>query len=238
MLGPPRGDGTSANFVGALAIVKNGKPFTDGEFAKNLMLDVANELFDDFPNKDKIIKSIKDMPLSARTVHDRTILMANQVEETQIKDINKSEYFSLALDESTDVCHIAQLSIMARYAAGDALREDNLAVLPMKGCTRGEHLFKSFMDFVKEKNVPLNKLISVCTDGAPCMVGKNKGFVTLLRQQEKRCILNFHCIIHQEALCAQLCGKQLSEVMGLVVSVHPSIHLLPLIQGRVAGAAA
>ena len=49
------------------------------------MLDVANELFNDFPNKDKIIKWIKDMPLSARTVHDRTILMANQVEETQIK---------------------------------------------------------------------------------------------------------------------------------------------------------
>ena len=41
------------------------------------------------------------MPLSARTVHDRTIMMANQVEETQVKDINAATYFSLVLDEST-----------------------------------------------------------------------------------------------------------------------------------------
>ncbi|KAK0144896.1 General transcription factor II-I repeat domain-containing protein 2A [Merluccius polli] len=75
------------------------------------------------------------------------------------------------------------------------------------------------MDFVEEKKLPLNKLITVCTDGAPCMLGKHKGFITLLRQHEKRCILNFHCILHQEALCAQMCGDQLTEVMGLVIRV-------------------
>uniref|UniRef100_A0A6Q2XKQ7 HAT C-terminal dimerisation domain-containing protein n=1 Tax=Esox lucius TaxID=8010 RepID=A0A6Q2XKQ7_ESOLU len=133
--------GSSASFAGALAIVRNGKPFTDGEYAKTFMLDVANERFDDFPNKDKIIKRIKDIPLSARTVHDRSIMMANQVEETQIKDISAGTYFSLALDESTDVSHLSQCSIIARYAAGDTLREESLAVLPMKGTTRGEDLF-------------------------------------------------------------------------------------------------
>ncbi|KAM6983489.1 general transcription factor II-I repeat domain-containing protein 2B [Tautogolabrus adspersus] len=89
--------------------VRNGKPFTDGEYAKTFMLDVANELFDDLPNKDKIIKRIQDMPLSARTVHDRTIMMANQVEETQVKDINAAPFFSLALDESTDEALCAQM---------------------------------------------------------------------------------------------------------------------------------
>ena len=49
-----QGDGNSASFAGALAIVRNGKPFTDGEYAKTFMLDVAH-----FPNKDKIIKRIK-----------------------------------------------------------------------------------------------------------------------------------------------------------------------------------
>ncbi|KAJ3588721.1 hypothetical protein NHX12_009575 [Muraenolepis orangiensis] len=99
-----QGDYNSPSFAGSLAIVRNGKPFTDGEYAKTFMLDVANELFDDLPNKDKIIKRIQDMPLSARTVHDRTIVMANKVEETQVKDINAAPFFSLALDESTDMC--------------------------------------------------------------------------------------------------------------------------------------
>jgi len=65
----------------------------------------------------------------------------------------------------------------------------------------------------------MDKLISVCTDGAPCMVGKNKGFVALLHEHENRPILGFHCILHQEALCAQLCGKQFGEVMDMVISV-------------------
>ena len=65
----------------------------------------------------------------------------------------------------------------------------------------------------------MDKLILVCTDGAPCMVGKNRGFVALLHEHEKRPILSFHCILHQEALCAQMCGEQLSEVMSLVIWV-------------------
>uniref|UniRef100_A0A3Q1C722 SPIN-DOC-like zinc-finger domain-containing protein n=1 Tax=Amphiprion ocellaris TaxID=80972 RepID=A0A3Q1C722_AMPOC len=214
-----QGDWNSASFAGALAIVRNGKPFTDGEYAKTFMLEVSNELFDDFSDKDKIIKRIKDMPLSAKTVHDRTIMMANQVEETQVKDINAAPYFSLALDESTDVSHLSQFSVIARYAAGDTLREESLAVLPMKGSTRGEDLFKSFIEFAKEKNLPMDKLISVCTDGAQCMVGKRRGFVALLRQHENRPILSLHCILHQEALCAQMCGEQLGEVMSLVIRV-------------------
>uniref|UniRef100_G3PK41 SPIN-DOC-like zinc-finger domain-containing protein n=1 Tax=Gasterosteus aculeatus TaxID=69293 RepID=G3PK41_GASAC len=160
-----QGDGSSASFAGALAIVRNGKPLTDDEYAKTFMVDVANELFDYFPNKDKIIKQTKAMPLTARTVHDRTIMMANQVEETKIKDINAGTYFSLALDESTDVSHLFQCSIIARYGAGDTLREESLAVLPMKGTTRGEDLFTSFMEITKEKKLPRDKLISVCTDG-------------------------------------------------------------------------
>ncbi|XP_028320890.1 protein ZBED8-like [Gouania willdenowi] len=208
-----QGDYNSASFARSLAIVRNGKPFTDGEYAKTFKLDVANELFDDIPNKDKIIKRIQDMPLSARTVHDRTIMMANQVEETQAKDINAAPFFSLALDESTDISHLSQFSVIARYAAGDTMREESLAVLPIKGSTRGEDLFESFMEFAHEKNLPMDKLLSVCTDGAPCMMGKNKGFVALLREHENRPIL------HQEALCAQMCDRQLGEVMSLVIRV-------------------
>lgn len=40
----------------------------------------------------KTIKQILDMPLSARTVHDRTTMMANQVEKMQVKDINAAPF--------------------------------------------------------------------------------------------------------------------------------------------------
>ena len=89
-----QGDWISTSFAGALATVRNGKPFTNGDYAKAFILDVANELFDDFSDKEKMIKRVKDMPLSARTVHDRVIMISNQIEATQVKDMNAAHFFS------------------------------------------------------------------------------------------------------------------------------------------------
>ena len=51
------------------------------------------------------------------------------------------------------------------------------------------------------------------------MIGKSKGFVVLLCEHVNRPIPSFHCILHQEALRAQLYGEQFGEVMDAVTSV-------------------
>ncbi|VDN14549.1 unnamed protein product [Dibothriocephalus latus] len=128
------------------------------------------------------------MPLLAKADNERTILMANHVEETQLKAIKASPFFSLALDDSREASHLAQFSVIARYAAVDTLRKVSLAVLPIKGSTRGENLLKSFMELAQKK-LPMDKLC---------------GFVALVFEHENRLILRFHWILHQEALCAQM----------------------------------
>uniref|UniRef100_A0A671LGH7 Uncharacterized protein n=1 Tax=Sinocyclocheilus anshuiensis TaxID=1608454 RepID=A0A671LGH7_9TELE len=150
------------------------------------------------------------------TVTRNQLTMASEIERVQINDITSADFFSLALDESTDICNTAQLSIVGRYVSGDIIRE---AILPMKLTTKGEEVLKVFMDFATEKKLPLDKLVSVCTDGAPSMVGKRKGFVSLLCEQEKRHILHYHCALHQQALCAQSCGPELRDVISLVIRV-------------------
>ena len=64
-----------------------------------------------------------------------------------------------------------------------------------------------------------NKLCSVTTDGAPAMLGKRVGFVKLLEDELGRPLLSFHCIIHEENLCAKASSKQLNEVMSTVVKI-------------------
>ncbi|GBN58633.1 hypothetical protein AVEN_247058-1 [Araneus ventricosus] len=62
-----------ANFAVSLKIAKRGKPFTDGEYVKNCFIRESEELFRDFKNKAEVMKKkIKDLPLSAKTVQDRT----------------------------------------------------------------------------------------------------------------------------------------------------------------------
>ena len=40
-----------------------------------------------------------------------------------------------------------------------------------------------------------------------------------IRDHLKRPILSYHCILHQEALCAQILDKELGDVMDVVTSV-------------------
>ena len=74
------------------------------------------------------------------------------------------------------------------------------------------------MEFAGEKHLPMNKRISLYTNGAPCMVGK-MGFLELLCEQEIRSILRFSCILHQEELYMQMYDKWIAKVMSLVIRV-------------------
>ncbi|KAL4083645.1 hypothetical protein QTP88_028961 [Uroleucon formosanum] len=207
------------SFVVSHEIMKSGKPFTDGEYIKKCFIGMSEHLFSEFKNKTEIINKIKDIPLAATTVRDRAVRMAENVTEQQFSDLKSSPVFSLACDESCDVKNIAQLTLMGRYVSSTGVHEELLGLLPLKGQTRGEDICAAITKFCKEKEINLDKLISLCTDGSPNMVGKYKGFVTLFGQNVKHELLSFHCIVHQEALCAQTFPVEINQVMTLVVKI-------------------
>ena len=49
--------------------------------------------------------------------------------------------------------------------------EELLIILPLKGHTRVEVIFNAFVVFVSDARLPLWKLISIETDGAPAQLG-------------------------------------------------------------------
>ncbi len=51
------------------------------------------------------------------------------------------------------------------------------------------------------------------------MTGIHEGFVFLLKREPNREVISFHCIVHQEALCAQTYPSEFTEVMDLVVKI-------------------
>ncbi|GBN57178.1 hypothetical protein AVEN_185312-1 [Araneus ventricosus] len=71
----------------SLEIAKRGKPFADGEYVKDCFIRASEELFRDFKNKAEIMKKIKDLPLFAKTVQDRTAKMSSNVTHMQVEDI-------------------------------------------------------------------------------------------------------------------------------------------------------
>ena len=210
---------TEASYEVASVIARHGKPFTDGEYIKDALLRVSETLFSDLKNKDEIVRRVKEVPLSDSTIRSRIMDMADDVESKQSKDLCDSPFFSIACDESTDVRDVAQLAIMARYFQGDIVIEDLIGIFPMYGTCRGVDIVEVVRSQLKERNVDLNRIVSVATDGAPSMTGKRSGFCALLLEEVRHPVLPVHCIIHMGALCASVSAKALNDVMSVVVRI-------------------
>ncbi|XP_072251164.1 general transcription factor II-I repeat domain-containing protein 2B-like [Leuresthes tenuis] len=221
---------STASFVAALEIIKRGKPFTDGEYMKESFMKISEHLFSDFKNKREIIQKIREMPLSAKTVRDRAIKMAENISSKQIVDINSAEAFSIACDESSDVNDVEQTALLCRYVNSDGPQEELIELIPLKGQTRGQDICDAVLSCLEAKGINTTHLVSVSTDGAPCMRGTHKGFVNLLQKSLGRELMMFHCILHPEALCAQTfppdCGSDESRYQDKEVDYAYSNLLL------------
>ena len=205
--------------MAAQEIVKHSKPFTDGEYIKNSFIKISEHLFTDFKNKSEIVQKIRDMPLSAKTVQDRTSKMAQDITKQQIKDINSAVAYSIACDESKDKSDIEQIALFCRYANSAGPKEELIELIPLKGQTRGEDICGAVLECLRTKGINTNHLVSVATDGAPSITGAHKGFVVLLQKSLDRQLLTFHCILHQEALCAQTFPQECTQVMNVVIQI-------------------
>ena len=70
----------------------------------------------------------------------------------------------------------------------------------------------------EDHRINSTKLSTITTDGASAMCGKHNGVIALMRQEDKfPDFLAYHCIIHQESLCAK--QVNLASVMSVVVEI-------------------
>ena len=92
-------------------------------------------------------------------------------------------------------------------------------MISLKHRTRGSDLCNAVSDAIEKSNLKWSQLVGVTTDGAPSMIGKESGLVTLLRKKamdnSESDLIHYHCIIHQEALVA--CVLTMNDVMNVVV---------------------
>lgn len=208
---------------------KHQKPFSDSEVVKECMLAVVTTLFEE---KKDVIAGIQSIPLSARSNTRRTEVLAADIKITLLKLLQKAPCYAIALDESCDITDDEQMSIFVRFLdiESKTFREELLTILPLKGNTRGEDLFKVIDEFITKSNISYDKMVSLSTDGAPAMIGKEKGVVKRIRDKNSG-LISYQCIIHQTALCGKL-SDTLKEVMDSLVKLINFIRSHSALQHR------
>ena len=71
------------------------------------------------------------------------------------------------------------------------------------------------------------RCIGICTDGAPSMTGKIKGFVSLVKEKNPN-VITTHCFLHREALVSKTIGEHLNKVLSDAVAMINFIKQRPL----------
>jgi len=215
---------TAASFRVSYILAKNKKSFSDGVIVKEAFLEAAESLFCDFENKSDIISAITDMQLSRNTVTRRVVEISSNLKNQLMIDIENCTAFSLQADESTDVADVSQLIIFIRMVFKDfSTKEELLTIIPLKSKTRGEDIFQNFKTFANSIQLQICKLVSITTDGAPAMTGRHNGFIAYCKNDcDFPDFLSYHCIIHQQALCAKTLN--MTDIMDITFKIANSIR--------------
>ncbi|UYV67259.1 EPM2AIP1 [Cordylochernes scorpioides] len=149
---------TRASFRVALEIAKRGKPFTDGEMIKECIIAVVEEMC---PEKVNLLKTVS---MSANTVARRVENIAENISSQLFDKNGHVEWFSLALDESTDVSDTAQVLIYIRGVDKSyEVHEELLDMYSIHGTTTGTDIFKGVEMAINKKNLRWKNLKSITT---------------------------------------------------------------------------
>nr|XP_047127814.1 general transcription factor II-I repeat domain-containing protein 2-like [Hydra vulgaris] len=90
------------------------------------------------------------------------------------------------------------MAVFVRYVTSDVIvKEELLDLVELKDTTRGVDIKEALDKALLKANVPINKLVSVATDGASAMAGKHLGLIGLLKSDPKYPeFIPIHCIVN------------------------------------------
>uniref|UniRef100_UPI00358E7D1C protein FAM200C-like n=1 Tax=Myxine glutinosa TaxID=7769 RepID=UPI00358E7D1C len=161
----------------------------------------------------------EQVPLSNNVIHNRISDLSEDILDQVISDIRASPLkISIQLDESTDVSSCCQLITLVRYVNDGAVKEDFLFCEDLKTSTTAKDVMQLVKDLFAKHDLDIKVIGSVCTDGAPAMLGNKYGFSALMKKEIPDLQVT-HCFLHRHALASKTLLPNLKKVLDTCVKI-------------------
>ena len=140
--------------------------------------------------------------LHHNTTEEIMKMMSDSILKMLISEVKNSKYYSIMIDETSDVARLEQVSICVRFVEEDfTIREEFLGFYETKSTT-SETLFKVVKDVLIRFGLDINNVRGQCYDGAANVRGYKSGLQTKLIEEEPRALF-VHCAAHRLNLAVQ-----------------------------------
>ena len=110
----------------------------------------------------------------------------------------------------------------------DAIKEKLLFCEPLSETTKIADVLQMVNNFFAKQDFNLKRNIdSLCTDGAPAMLGKTSGFASLVKKEVSHNIVT-HCFLHRHGLASKTLSPTLKEILSTSMKVVNFVRARPL----------
>ena len=116
------------------------------------------------------------------------------VEESLLKQLHKAPFFSTMADECTDVTPIEELTIRCLWVESVVPEEHFNKILLLKKAN-AESIYSALVEYCREKNIQLGRLIGIGFVGAATFSGDKTGVQRSLKELSPNALF-VHCRCH------------------------------------------
>lgn len=129
--------------------------------------------------------------ISSYTQNEIIECCGEEILETILQRVNNCQFYSVIFDETTDISHQSQMSIVLRYCYENCLYEDFVGFIDchaifdedtLEPTVSGEILAQIVLNFIKKINLNPDMCIGIGTDTCNLMLGEQKGAVAELKK--------------------------------------------------------
>uniref|UniRef100_UPI00358EF091 protein FAM200C-like n=1 Tax=Myxine glutinosa TaxID=7769 RepID=UPI00358EF091 len=152
--------------------------------------------------------------------------MSSDVEDKLCSEL-RSTHFAIQLDESTLRDSEALLLCYVRFIRDQEMVEEMLFARSLQTDTKGSSIFQTLEKYFTDKNIPMENILACATDGAPAMVGRQRGFIALLKNQVPS-VFAIHCVVHRQHLVAKALSTRLHTSLQTVIKAVNKIKVSSL----------
>uniref|UniRef100_UPI00358E234A protein FAM200C-like n=1 Tax=Myxine glutinosa TaxID=7769 RepID=UPI00358E234A len=152
--------------------------------------------------------------------------MSTDVEDKLCSEL-RSTHFAIQLDESTLRDSEALLLCYVRFIRDQEMVEEMLFARSLQTDTNGSSIFQTLEKYFTDKNISMENILACATDGAPAMVGRQRGFIALLKNQIPS-VFAIHCVVYRQHLVAKALSTRLHTSLQTVIKAVNKIKVSSL----------
>lgn len=129
-------------------------------------------------------------------------IFSSMLDDAVVQQLQQSPWFSVLIDESTDVSVEKHLSVFVRYIGANMQPVETFLQLEKVSDGDAASLHSLLLEVLQDRGLDMSKMVGFGSDGASVMTGDKKGVGVRLKH-DNPFITTMHCIAHRAALAAQ-----------------------------------